>query len=156
MAVELFVCWFLLEPCAYIHKSCIVLVPNNNHFAHSRCRAIDIELSWFSLVRFRACRSLQQQNLWLEMIHLQKYTTLCHYPGLTIFHLPTCFSQYSCIVFILFSNPGVLMQGRCGMEGLSTCYRSKRAQEDPLWANQSAFKPEYPPISRLIVPFPPG
>lgn len=42
------------------------------------------------------------------------------------------------------------------MEGLSTCYRSKLAQEDPLVANQSAFKPEYPPISRLFVPFPPG
>lgn len=39
------------------------------------------------------------------------------------------------------------------MEGLSTRYRSKQAQEDPLRANQSAFKPEYPPISRLIVPF---
>lgn len=42
------------------------------------------------------------------------------------------------------------------MEGLFRCYRSKQAQKDPLRANQSAFRPEYLPISRLIVPFPSG
>lgn len=57
------------------------------------------------------------------------------------FHLisgvqPHCFHFYS-------PNPDVPTQATCRMEGLST-YRSKQAQEDPLRANQSAFKPEYP------------
>lgn len=65
------------------------------------------------------------------------------------------FGRHSRIVSTLPPLKAAVLK-RCRMEGLSTCYRSKLAQEDPLGANQSAFKPEYPPISRLFVPFPPG
>lgn len=109
------------------------------------------------------CSRLEHANLsssrtcslkWFRFRSAQK---LFQYPagGLTIFHLSTRSQGCSCIVCIF---PKILLSCRIHAGWKDFWYaidlnRHRRILCEPI---SQLFKPEYPPISRLIVPFPPG
>lgn len=79
-------------------------------FTYSRCKAID-DLSWFPSVRFRVCRSLQQQDLWLKMRHLHKHIVI--FPRWQYFIFPRAFQDAAGLFAFSSPNLGALLQDRC-------------------------------------------